>query len=64
MEDVGGGEGHDPQTDDQAADGEHPAADVTVVRSKTRGLAGCKDLTADTDGDEESAEKKGEPSHG
>lgn len=64
MEDMGGGEGDDPETDDQAADGENPAADVAVVGAETGGFAGGKDLTADTDGDKESAEKKGEPRHG
>jgi hypothetical protein len=64
MEDVGRGKGDDPEAADEAADGEDPAAEVAVIRGETGGFAGGKDLTTDTDGDEESAENKREPCHG
>lgn len=64
MHDVGGGEGDDPETDDEAADGEDPAAEMAVIDGEMRGFAGGKDLTTDTDGDEESADNEREPCHG
>ena len=64
MEDVGGGKGDDPETDDQTADGDDPAAQMAVIGGETGGLAGGKDLTTDTNGDEESAENEREPCHG
>lgn len=64
MEDVSGGKGDDPEADDEAADGEDPAAQVPVIGGETGGFAGGEDLTTDTDGDEESADNKREPCHG
>ncbi len=64
MEEVGSGEGDDPETDDQAADGDDPAAGGAVVGGKGGRLADAEDLAADANHHEESAEDEGEPSHG
>jgi len=56
VEDVSGGKGDDPEADDEAADGEDPAAEMAVIGGETGGFAGGKDLSTDTDGDEESAD--------
>jgi hypothetical protein len=64
MEEMSGGEGNDPEADDEGADGEDPATRGTVVGSQSGGLAGAENLAADADGHEESAEDEGGPSHG
>lgn len=63
MEEVGGGEGDDPETDDEGADGEDPIAGAAVVGGEGRGFANAENLAADTDGHKESAEDEGDPSH-
>jgi len=64
MEEVGSGEGDDPETDDQAADGDDPAAGGPVVGGEGGGFADAVDLAADANHHEKSAENEGEPSHG
>ena len=64
MEDVSGGEGDDPESDDNAADGDDPVTGGAVVGSELGGLADAEHLSAETDGHEERAESEGEPCHG
>lgn len=64
MQDVGCGESHDPESHDQAADGENPLTGRPIVRCEFRGFAGAEDLATDTNGHQESAENEGSPSHG
>lgn len=63
MEVMGGGEGDDPEADDDGANGENPAAGRPVVGSESGGFASAKDLTADADGHEDDAEDEGNPDH-
>ena len=64
MEEVGGGDGDDPEADDERADGEDPVAGAAVLRGKAGGFASAKNLAADADGHEESAEDESDPCHG
>ena len=64
MEDVSGGEGDDPESDDNAADGDDPVTGGAVVGSELGGLADAEHLSAEADGHEERAESEGEPCHG
>lgn len=64
MENAGGGKGDEPQADDEAADGEDPAAKVAVMGAKTGGFAESEELSAKPDEDQEGAENEREPCHG
>ena len=64
VEDVSGGEGDDPESDDNAADGDDPVAGGAVVGAEGGGLADAEHLSAKADGHEQSAESEGEPCHG
>ena len=64
MQHVGGGEGHDPETDDQRANRQDPLAYRAVVGSQGRRFADTKNLAANADGHEENAEDESNPDHG
>lgn len=64
MEDMRGRERHDPQADDQGADGQNPLAGRTIMGGKPGGFVDTKDLAADADGHQNCAENEREPSHG
>lgn len=64
VQDVRRGEGDDPEADDQAADGENPLAGRAVVGGERGEFTSAKDLAADADGHQESAESEREPCHG
>lgn len=64
MQDVSGGEGDDPESDDNAADGDDPVTGGAVVGSEVGRLADAEHLSAKADGHEQSAESEGEPCHG
>lgn len=63
-EEVSGGEGNDPETDDQRADSEDPVARVAILGGERGGFTNAEDLAANANGHEESAEDEGGPSHG
>jgi len=63
MEDVSGGEGDDPETDDQAADGDDPFTGGAVLGAEGGGLMGAEELATEANDHEQDAESEGEPSH-
>lgn len=63
MEDVRGGEGDDPEADDQAADGDDPFTGGAVMDAEGRGFMGAEELPPEADDHEQNAESKGEPCH-
>lgn len=64
MEVVGGGEGDDPEADDEGADCEDPFADRAVVLGEARSFADAKDLTSQANDHEEDADGESDPGHG
>ena len=63
MEDMSGRESHDPEAADDAADSEDPVTGDTVVEAKAIGFTGAKNLAADADNHEKSADCESEPCH-
>lgn len=63
VQDVSGRVGHDPQADDQAADGNDPFAGRMVFSAKSGGLAQAERLPAQANDHEQSAENECEPCH-
>jgi len=64
MEEVRGGEGDDPEPDDEGADRENPFADRAVVGSEAGGFTDAEGLAGEADDHENDAEDEGEPNHG
>jgi hypothetical protein len=63
MEEASGGEGDDPETDDERADSEDHVADAAVAGGEGRRFANA-DLAADADEHQKSADDEGSPGHG
>ena len=64
MEDVSGGEGDDPEADDDAANRDDPLAGRAVMDAETGGFVRAENLATEADDHEQNAESKGEPCHG
>ena len=63
MEDVSGRVSDDPETDDQAADGDDPFTGRAVVDGERSGFVKAKNLSTKADDHEKDAESESEPCH-
>ena len=64
MEDVSGGEGDDPEADDDAANRDDPLAGRAVMDAERGGFVGAEKLATEADDHEQNAEGECEPCHG
>jgi hypothetical protein len=64
MEDMGGGEGDDPEPDNEGSDRDDPSARRPIMGSEAGGFANAENLAADANGHQENAEDEGDPDHG
>ncbi len=64
VQEVRGGEGNDPQPDDQGAYGEDPVAGGAIGGREPGGFADPEDLTTNADGHQQCTENECEPGHG